>query len=192
LQYNGFCTLHKYCHLLIFGCKIGDFKMTGHVCFQKKLYTTYCFYQVLKTIQMAVQVLHCIKVFFYPELNRNVTLQWHWDHNLFLTFLFHKFWPKNFQQSLFLRIITLLTWLKSTLLLKKKCFDTQIYMKAQCLQANETQHYCGKENAWGAGWVRKRVALIKSLIILIKYETQDLTFFYCVTTRMNEGPGRIR
>jgi len=70
----------------------------------------------------------------------------------------------NFQHSLFLRITTLLTWLKSTLLLKNKFFDTHIYMKTQCLQTNEMQHYCGKENAWGARWVRKEVALIKSLI----------------------------
>jgi len=39
-----------------------------------------------------------------------------------------------FQHSLFLRITTLLSWLKSTLLLKNKCFDTHIYMKTQCLQ----------------------------------------------------------
>jgi len=37
-------------------------------------------------------------------------------------------------------------------------------MKTQCLRANKTQHYCGNENAWGAGWVREEVALIKSLI----------------------------
>jgi len=32
----------------------------------------------------------------------------------------------KFQCSLFLRITTLLSWLKSTLLLKNKCFDTHI------------------------------------------------------------------
>jgi len=69
-----------------------------------------------------------------------------------------------FQPSLFLGITTLVTWHKSTLLLKNKCFDTHIYMKTQCLQTNKMQHYCGKENAWEAGWVRKKVALIKSLI----------------------------
>ncbi len=37
-------------------------------------------------------------------------------------------------------------------------------MKTQCLQTNETQHYCRKENASEAGWGRERVALIKSLI----------------------------
>jgi len=40
----------------------------------------------------------------------------------------------TFQCSLFLRITTLFSWLKSTLLLKNKCFDTHIYMKTQCLQ----------------------------------------------------------
>ncbi len=29
-------------------------------------------------------------------------------------------------------------------------------MKTQCLQTNKTHHYSGKENAWEAGWVRKR------------------------------------
>jgi len=53
---------------------------------------------------------------------------------------------------------------KSTLLLKNKCFDTTIYMKAQCFQTNETQHY-GKEKCLRSeGWSRERVALIKSLI----------------------------
>jgi hypothetical protein len=70
----------------------------------------------------------------------------------------------NFQHSLFLRVTTLLTGLKSTLLLKIKCFDTTIYMKTQCLQTNEMLHYCRKENAWEAGRGRERVALIKSLI----------------------------
>jgi hypothetical protein len=47
----------------------------------------------------------------------------------------------KFQRSLILRITTLLSWLKSTLLLKNKCFITTIYMKAQCLETNEMQHY---------------------------------------------------
>jgi len=55
----------------------------------------------------------------------------------------------KFQHRLFLEITTLVTWLKSTILLKNKCFDTLIYMKTHCLQTNKTQHYCGKENAWG-------------------------------------------
>ena len=38
------------------------------------------------------------------------------------------------------------------------------YMKTQCLQTNETQHYLGKENALGAIGGVERVALIKSLI----------------------------
>ncbi len=37
-----------------------------------------------------------------------------------------------FQCSLFLIITTLLSWLKSTLLLKNKCIRTTIYMKTQC------------------------------------------------------------
>jgi hypothetical protein len=54
--------------------------------------------------------------------------------------------------------------IKSTLLLKIKCSGTTIYMKTHCLQTNETQHYCRKENAWEVGLGRKRVELIKSLI----------------------------
>jgi len=69
-----------------------------------------------------------------------------------------------FQRSLFLRTTTLLTWLKSTLLLKNKCFDTTIYMKTQCLQTNETQHYGKGKCLRSEGWSRERVALIKSLI----------------------------
>jgi len=56
-----------------------------------------------------------------------------------------------FQRSLFLRITTLFTWLKSTLLLKIKCFDTAIYMKTQCLQTNEIQHYSWKERCLRSG-----------------------------------------
>ncbi len=37
-------------------------------------------------------------------------------------------------------------------------------MKTQCSQTNKTRHHCGKENACEVGWVRKSVALIKSLI----------------------------
>ncbi len=51
----------------------------------------------------------------------------------------------TFQHSLFLRITTLLTLFKSTLLLKIKCFDTTIYMKTLI-------------GAWEAGWGRERVA----------------------------------
>ncbi len=50
----------------------------------------------------------------------------------------------NFQRCLFFEIRTLVSCLKSTLLLKLKCFDTHIYMKTQCLQTNEMQHYLGK------------------------------------------------
>jgi len=69
-----------------------------------------------------------------------------------------------FQCSLFLRIPTLLTWLKSTLLLKNKCFDTTIYMKTQCLQTNEIQHNGKGKCLRSRRWSRERVALIKSLI----------------------------
>ncbi len=85
---------------------------------------------------------------FYKQLLRQYSL----DKNI------------QFQHSLFLRITTLLNWLKSTLLLKNKYFDTHIYLKTKCLQTNKMHHYCGMENAWEAGWVRKRVALIKNLI----------------------------
>jgi len=61
-----------------------------------------------------------------------------------------------FQCPLFVEIRTFVTWIKSTLLLKIKCFDTHIYMKTQCSQTNKTQHYLGKENAWVAGEVRDR------------------------------------
>jgi len=61
--------------------------------------------------------------------------------------------------TLFVEIRTLVTWLKSTLLLKTKCFDTHIYMKTQCLQTNNIQHYLGKENARVAGGVRDRVGI---------------------------------
>jgi len=64
-----------------------------------------------------------------------------------------------FQITLFFEIRTLVTWLKSTLLLKIKCFDTAIYMKTQYLQTNKMQHYLGKENVWKAGGVRDRVGI---------------------------------
>ena len=44
------------------------------------------------------------------------------------------------QCSLFLEIGTLVSWLKSTLLLKIECFDTHIYTKPYCLQTNEMQY----------------------------------------------------
>ena len=72
----------------------------------------------------------------------------------------------NFQHCLFLRITTLLSWLKSTLLLKSKCFGTTIYMKTQCLQTNQTQNYWKwrKKYLRSGRRSRERVALIKSLI----------------------------
>ncbi len=78
-----------------------------------------------------------------------------------------------FQRSLFLRITTLLSWLKSTLLLKNKCFGIDIYMKTQCLQTNETQHYCRKKNTWEARRGRERVALIKCLITRDRKDTLE-------------------
>jgi hypothetical protein len=43
-----------------------------------------------------------------------------------------------FSANFFLQKTTLVTELKSTLLLMIRCFDTAIYMKTQCLQTNET------------------------------------------------------
>jgi len=65
----------------------------------------------------------------------------------------------EFQQSLFLRITTLLSWLKSTLLLKNNCYGSTIYMKTQWDAA-----LFGKGKFLGAGGGVERVALIKSLI----------------------------
>ena len=79
----------------------------------------------------------------------------------------------RFQCSLFLKIRTLVYWLKSTLLLQNKCLDTHIYMKIQCLHTIRMQHYCEKnENTWEAGWVRKELALIKSLIYTREKKTR--------------------
>ncbi len=77
----------------------------------------------------------------------------------------------SFNVVFFLRITTLLTWLKSTLLLKNKCFDTTIYMKTQCFQTNETQHYWKGKSLRSERWSRERVALIKSLIYTRWLET---------------------
>ncbi len=62
-----------------------------------------------------------------------------------------------FQHSLFLRITTLLSWLKSTLSLKNKCFDTHIYMKTQCLQTKKIQHSLERERL--EKWVGKENTL---------------------------------
>ncbi len=43
----------------------------------------------------------------------------------------------KFQHSLFLKIWTLVTWLKSTLLLKIKCFDTHIYENKNIMFSNK-------------------------------------------------------
>jgi len=68
-----------------------------------------------------------------------------------------RIWVIWFQHTLLVEIRTLVTWHKSTLLLKIKCFDTDSYMKTQCLQTNKMQHYLGKENTWGMGGVWNRV-----------------------------------
>jgi hypothetical protein len=61
----------------------------------------------------------------------------------------------NFQHSLFLLITTLLSWLTSTFLLKSSCFGTTIYMKTQCLQTNEMQHYWNGKCLRSEVWSRK-------------------------------------
>jgi len=89
----------------------------------------------------------------------------------------NNFFPINlsmifiFNVVFFLRIATL-TWLKSTLLLKNKCFGTTIYMKTQFLQTNETQHYGKGKCLRSKRWSRERVALIKSLIYARWKETR--------------------
>ncbi len=75
-----------------------------------------------------------------------------------------RIWTNRFQRSLFLRITTLLSWLKSTLLLEIKCFDTTIYMKTQCLQTNETKHYCRNERCFRSG-ARKRKSSVNWKLI---------------------------
>jgi len=70
----------------------------------------------------------------------------------------------NFQTTFLVEIRTLVTWHKSTLLLKIKCLDAHIYMKTQCLQTNKTKYYLGKENPWVAGGERDRVDVNLSLI----------------------------
>jgi len=64
-----------------------------------------------------------------------------------------------FQRTLLVEIRTLVSWLKSTLLLKIKCFETHIYMKTNWLQTNKIHHYIGNENAWGVGGVGERVGI---------------------------------
>ncbi len=68
-------------------------------------------------------------------------------------------WLKNFQHSLFLEITTLITWLRSTLLLKNKfIWKHNVYKQIRC-------SILWKEKRLRS-WVckEKRVALIKSLI----------------------------
>jgi len=61
-----------------------------------------------------------------------------------------------YQCSLFLKIRKLVTWLKSTLFLKMKCFDTHIYENKMFTNKKDAALF-GKENAWEAGGVRERV-----------------------------------
>ncbi len=51
---------------------------------------------------------------------------------------------------------TLVSWLKSILLLKIECHNTHIYMKTECLQTKWEAVLFGKE--------KDRIALIESLI----------------------------
>jgi len=74
------------------------------------------------------------------------------------------FYETRGRSRILVEIRTLVAWLKSTLLMKIKCFYTHIYMKTDCLQINKMQHSLGKENAWEADGVGERLALIKSLI----------------------------
>ncbi len=75
-----------------------------------------------------------------------------------------------FQRTLLVEMRTLVAWLKSTLkstfLLKIKCFYIHIYLKTDCLQTNKTQHYLGKENAWEAGGVGERVGINLNFYLL--------------------------
>ncbi len=110
----------------------------------------------------------------------NVTNEW-WTEETFQFLIFYLnifecdvelLWKTKFPQtlisynlitfhcSLFLRIKTLL---KSTLLLKNKCFDLfiwkhNVYKQMRCSIIVE------RKRAWEARWGRERVALIKSLI----------------------------
>ncbi len=92
--------------------------------------------------------------------------------SMFSRMSFKVFLLKSFNVVFFLRITTLLTCRKSTLLLKNKCFVTTIYMETQCLQANETQHYWKGKCLGSERWSRERVALIKSLIYARWKETR--------------------
>ena len=57
---------------------------------------------------------------------------------MWLHFGFVIFWKKEigpeFQRTLLVEIRTLVSWLKSTLFLKKECPDTHIDMKTNCLE----------------------------------------------------------
>jgi len=65
----------------------------------------------------------------------------------------------RFQCTLLAEIRTLVALLKSTLLLKIKCFYKHIDMKTDCLQTNKMHHYLEKENAWEVGGVEERVGI---------------------------------
>ena len=72
----------------------------------------------------------------------------------------------KFQRRLFLKIRTLDAWLKSTLLLKIKCFDTHIYMKTYCLQTMRRSIIFRKERCSREAGEEEELAIIKSLIML--------------------------
>jgi len=82
-------------------------------------------------------------------------------HPIFLLLLNHQ---HHFQRTLIVEIRTLVTWLKSTLLLKIKYYVTHNYMKTQFLQTKWDAALFGKGKDWVAGKERKVLALIKRLI----------------------------
>jgi len=93
----------------------------------------------------------------------------------FQTVCFTEWYPTAcicmFQGSLFFRITTLLSWLKSTLLLKNKCFDMYTYLYENIMFTNKMRcSIIWKGNAWKAGWVRKVLVLIKNLIYMREEE----------------------
>jgi len=55
----------------------------------------------------------------------------------------NSFLANIFQNTLIVEIRPLVTWLKSTLLLKIECRDTHIYMKTECLQTKWDAAFLG-------------------------------------------------
>ncbi len=79
----------------------------------------------------------------------------YFKNSIFLKFSFSKL--TTFQLTLFVKIRTLVAWLKSTLLLKIECQDTLFKWKHNIYKQNEMQHYLGEKG-------KDRIAQIKSLI----------------------------